>query len=155
MENEPVATLTAGDIAEIIQRPGEELTTAVDRVRNWAKEGLLKPVGDAHPGTGRKKQYPEKAAVRAMILQAISDATGGRAVYLAQMIESVEARLRECRGQRDMIFAIHRKAGGGGKFVLATWKAKDLGNGILESTADIHIVLNPNRILDQMDKAGA
>ena len=54
-----------------------------------------------------------------------------------------------------MIFAIHRKAGGGGKFELSTWKAKDFADGILKSTADIHIVLNPNRILDQMDKAGA
>ena len=38
-----MATLTAGDIAQMIQRPGEELRTAVDRVRNWTKEGLLKP----------------------------------------------------------------------------------------------------------------
>jgi hypothetical protein len=54
-----------------------------------------------------------------------------------------------------VIFAMHRKAGGAGKFQLSTWKAKDLGQGILESTADIHIVLNPNRIFDQMDKAEA
>jgi hypothetical protein len=150
-----MATLTASDIAQRIQRPGEELRTAVDRVRNWSKEGLLKPVGDIHPGTGRKKQYSEKAAIRAMILQAISDATGGRAVYLAHMLEYVEAELRKYRGQKDVIFAMHRKAGGGGKFQLSTWKAKDLGQGILESTADIHIVLNPNRIFDQMDKAEA
>ena len=149
-----MTTLTVRDIAQRVQLPGEELRTAVDRVRNWTKEGLIKPVGDIHPGTGRKKRYPEKAAIRAMILQAIADATGGRAVYLASMIESVEARLRACRGQRDMIFAIHRKAGGGGKFGLSTWKAKDFAKGILESTADIHIVLNPNRILDQMDEAG-
>jgi hypothetical protein len=150
-----MATLTVRDIAQRVQRPGEELRTAVDRVRNWTKEGLLKPVGDIHPGTGRKKQYSEKAAIRALILQAISDATGGRAVYLAHMIEFVEEQLRKHRGQRDMILALSRKAGGGGEFVLSTWKAKDFGKGILASPADIHIVLNPNRILDQMEKAGA
>jgi hypothetical protein len=153
-ENEPMTTLTVSDIAQRVQRPGEELRTAVDRVRNWTKEGLLKPIGDIHPGTGRKKQYSEKAAVRAMILQAISDATGGRAVYLAHMLEFVETELRRHRGQRDTIFAMSRKAGGGGKFHLSTWNAKKFGQGILESQADIHIVLNPNRILDQMDKAG-
>jgi hypothetical protein len=126
----------------------------VDRVRNWTKEGLLKPVGDIHPGTGRKKQYSEKAAIRALILQTISDATGGRSVFLAEMIKEVDARLRKYQGQRDLLFAIHRKAGGGGKFVLAHWQADKLGPGILESTADIHIVLNPNRIFDAMEKAG-
>jgi hypothetical protein len=149
-----MTTLTVRDIAQRVQRPGEELRTAVDRVRNWTKEGLLRPVGDIHPGTGRKKQYSEKAAIRAMILQAISDATGGRAVYLAHMLDYVEAELRKYRGQ-EVIFTLSRKAGGGGKFQIAHWEAKDLGPGILESTADFHIILNPNRIFDQMDKAGA
>jgi hypothetical protein len=154
VENEAMTTLTVSDIAQRVQKPGEKLRIAADRVRNWTKEGLLKPIGDIHPGTGRKKQYSEKAAIRAMILQAISDATGGRAVYLAHMIEHVEAHLRKHQGQREIIFAISRKAGGGGKFVLSSWLAKDFGQGILESTADIHIVLNPNRIFDAMDKAG-
>jgi hypothetical protein len=146
--------LTVGDIAQKVQRPGEELQTAVDRVRNWTKEGLLKPVGDIHPGTGRKKQYSEKAAIRAMILQAISDATGGRAVYLAHMLEYVEAELRKFRGQRDIIFVMSRKAGGGDRFLLSSYEATKLGEAILKSKADIHIVLNPNRIFDELDKTG-
>jgi hypothetical protein len=149
-----MTTLTVRDIAQRIQKPGEELRTAVDRVRNWTKEGLLKPVGDTHPGTGRKKQYSEKAAIRALILQAISDATGGRSIYLAHMIEEVDAQLRKFRGRRDLLFAISRKASGGGEFVLWHWTANTFGKGILKSPADIHIVLNPNRIFDAMDKAG-
>src|SRR5262245_37099558 len=83
-------TLTANDIAKRIQRPGESLRSAVDRLRNWTKEGIIKPVGDAHPGTGRKKQYAENAAVTAGILQALSDATGGTAVYLSFVAEEIE-----------------------------------------------------------------
>jgi hypothetical protein len=154
VEYEAMATLTVSEIAERVQKPGEELRTAVDRVRNWTKEGLLKPVGDIHPGTGRKKQYSEKAAIRALILQAISDATGGRSVYLAHMIEEVEARLRKYRKRKDLLFAISRKADSGGEFVLWHWPADEFGQGILKSPADIHIVLNPNRIFEAMEKAG-
>jgi hypothetical protein len=149
---EGMASLTASDIARRIQRPGEDLQVAIDRLRHWTKAGLIKPVGDAHPGTGRPKQYSKKAAVRAMIVQALSDATGGQAVYLEFLIDHVEAELRKSKGKRDRIFAISRK-GGSGKFDLTTWLAKDFGEAILKSVADVHIVLNPNRILDQFDEA--
>jgi len=148
-----MTTLTVRDIAQRVQKPGEELRTAVDRVRNWTKEGLLKPVGDIHPGTGRKKQYSEKTAIRALILQAVSDATGGRAIWLAHMIERVEAKLHKYRKRKDLLFAISRKAGGS-EFLVWHSTADEFGQGILKLPADIHIVLNPNRIFDVMDKAG-
>jgi hypothetical protein len=147
-----MATLTASDIAKRIQRPGEELQVAVDRLRHWTKEGLIKPIGDAHPGTGRPKQYSGKAAVRAMIVQALSDATGGQAVYLGYLIDNVEAHLRKSKGKRDTIFAISRK-GGSGEFGITTWSAKDFSEYILTSKADVHIVLNPNKLFDLMDEA--
>jgi hypothetical protein len=147
-----MATLTASDIARRIQRPGEDLRVAIDRLRHWTKAGLLKPIGDAHPGTGRPKQYSKQAAVRATIVQALSDATGGQAVYLEYLIDKVEAELRKSKGKRDRIFAISRK-GGTGKFDITTWLAKDFAEAILTSVADVHIVLNPNRILDQLDEA--
>jgi hypothetical protein len=147
-----VATLTARDIARRIQRPGEKLQAAVDRVRNWTKEGIIGPIGDAHPGTGRKKKYSEAAARRAGILQALSDATGGAAVFLAHMIDDVERELQKSYGVKDRLFAISRKFGGGGKFEMSTWETKKFGQGILESTADIHIVLNPNRILGRIEQ---
>jgi hypothetical protein len=146
-----MANLTASDIARHIQRPGEDLQVAVDRLRHWTKGGLIKPIGDAHPGTGRPKQYSKKAAVRAMIVQALSDATGGQAVYMGHLIDHVEAELRKSKGKRDRVFAISRK-GGSGKFDLTTWLAKDFGEGILDSKADVHIVLNPNKLLDLMDE---
>jgi hypothetical protein len=87
-----------------------------------------------------------------MIVQALSDATGGQAVYLEYLIDDVEAELRKSKGKRDRVFAISRK-GGSGDFDITTWSAKDFGDAILTSKADVHIVLNPNKLLDLMDEA--
>jgi hypothetical protein len=146
-----VATLTASDIARRIQAPGEELKVAVDRVRNWTKEGIIKPIGDAHPGTGRKKKYSEEAARRAGILQVLSDFTHGDAVYLVHMIDRVEDELRKSRG-KSQLFVLTRKLGGGGRFEISTWSAGKLGRGILDAKAEIHIVLNPDLILERIEQ---
>jgi hypothetical protein len=141
-------TFTASDIAKRIQRPGEKLQAAVDRLRNWAKEGLIKPVGSLHPGTGRKKQYPESAATRAMILQALADATGGPAVFLSGIIDQVEEKFAEARRTPGSVFMISRRRETE-QFAVHVYMAKDLGKVVLTSSSGVaHIVLNPARFLE-------
>jgi DNA-binding transcriptional MerR regulator len=58
---------TAKEIAERIAGDGE-LQPAVERVHHWTREGLLEPIGDRNPGTGRRRLYSEDAVVAAMVL---------------------------------------------------------------------------------------
>ena len=67
-----MTSITVGDIARRIREPGEELSAVIDRLRNWTKEGLIKPVGDRSPGTGRKRLYPERAIIDAAILSRLA-----------------------------------------------------------------------------------
>jgi hypothetical protein len=148
-----VATLTARDIAQRIQRPGEQLRAATDRLRNWTKEGLIKPVGDLHPGTGRKKRYAQSAVRRAMLLQIFSDATGGAAVFLAGMVDNVEPMLEEAI-EKNAIFVIARRFDNPDQFEVTTWLRKDLGKALSNSKADVHIVFDPRRILEEEPNHG-
>lgn len=78
-------TFTVGEIAERIREPDEALVTVVDRLRNFTKEGLLKPIGSRNPGTGRKRRYPETALIDAAILSKLSvffDVPAARVLHL-------------------------------------------------------------------------
>ena len=84
-----MAFLTAGDIAKHIQRHGEPLMAAVDRLRNWTKSGIIKPNGPIHPGTGRKKRYSSVELAQAILLQTLVDALGSSAASLQPLIRQI------------------------------------------------------------------
>lgn len=65
-------SVTVGEIAKKIQEPDEPLTSVINRLRSWTKEGVLKPLGDEAPGTGQKLRYPERAIVDAAILSRLA-----------------------------------------------------------------------------------
>jgi DNA-binding transcriptional MerR regulator len=92
-----MATLTVRELAEKIQRPGEDLTVAVDRLRNWTKEGLIRPTGARHPGTGRKRQYPSSAIIDAQLLQWLTETIGMPAVKAAPMLRDAKERIAEAQ----------------------------------------------------------
>lgn len=98
-------TVTAKDIAERIKRRGEPLQAAVDRLRNWTKEGLIKPTGEKNPGKGRSRRYSKRAVFEAVLLQVLIDCTGKTAVaaaadFLPPIKEAVtsEAWAAKCGG---------------------------------------------------------
>lgn len=74
-------SLTVGEIAERIREPDEDLAAVIDRLRNWTKEGLLKPIRKK-TGIGRKRRYQEEAIVTAAILSRLSRYYGNRATEL-------------------------------------------------------------------------
>lgn len=88
-----VQTVSAKDIAQRVRSPHESLQTAIDRVRNWAKEGLIKPAGVAHPGKGRARQYDNWAIIDAALLQVLTECTGMPAVKVEPMLESARDQL--------------------------------------------------------------
>jgi hypothetical protein len=75
--------LTNADIASRIRRPWEDMTTTVDRIKNWTKDGALAFRGKKHPGTGSHRRYAPEAILDAAILMALTDA-GLAAVRVGQ-----------------------------------------------------------------------
>jgi hypothetical protein len=144
-----MASLTASDVAQRIKRPGEELTVAINRLRNWTKEGLIKPAGDAHPGTGRKKRYTESAVQDAVVLQVLADATGGGAIFLAHLVDLLKPMLQSHRSRPGVVIVISRRPGSD-KFSVTPVGLTRVSEFISQSENDVHIVLNPKRIFERL-----
>ena len=81
--------LTAGEIAQYIQRPDEPLGAAIARFRNWEKTGIIKATGDANPGTGHKKQYNVSTLLEAVLLQELSNNHPGLCVLLQDAVKQI------------------------------------------------------------------
>jgi hypothetical protein len=65
--------LTVREIAELIQRPREELMTVIDRIRGWTDVGLLRVAGTKSPGTGVKRLYEPASIIDAVVMTALTD----------------------------------------------------------------------------------
>ncbi len=66
-------TVGTVEIAEKIQRPGEDLESAINRLKSWVREGLFdKFLQDAEPGTGRARQYSREALFDAFLLEVLT-----------------------------------------------------------------------------------
>jgi hypothetical protein len=78
-------TWTAGGLAERIQRRGETINQANQRIRNWTKAGYLKPLADSvRPGIGHHRRYPLTAVCDALLLDQLTQSgmSGVRATAL-------------------------------------------------------------------------
>ena len=78
-------TWTAGELAERIQRRGESINQANQRIRNWTKAGYLKPLADSvRPGIGHHRRYPPTAIYDALLLDQLTQSgmSGVRATAL-------------------------------------------------------------------------
>jgi hypothetical protein len=64
---------TVAEIADLIRLPHVERAAIVERLRHWGKEGLLAPVGQRNPGTGRPNAYEVTAVYDAAILNTLAD----------------------------------------------------------------------------------
>jgi hypothetical protein len=102
---------TVKDIAKKIQRPSETLQAASDRLRNWTKEGLIKTVGERHPGTGRARKYPHQALVDAVLLQVLTDCTGISAVNAAPLVKEAKQFLQKVDDRKFPLLVISRSVG--------------------------------------------
>src|SRR5229473_1431622 len=67
-------SLSTGEIAERIRRPGMDTGMVIERIKHWTRLKLLQPVGGRRPGTGRHYRYDELELVPVAILSALADA---------------------------------------------------------------------------------
>src|SRR5262249_39151982 len=63
----------SGEIAERIARSLDELPAIRERLRHWTREGLLIPIGDRNPGSGKHRRYEAPALLDAAILNILAD----------------------------------------------------------------------------------
>jgi hypothetical protein len=148
-----MAGITVSEIAERIRREDEDLTTVVDRLRNWTKEGLLQPLGKKNPGTGRKRRYPETAIIDALVLSFLTERTTMTAVKAASIGDFFE-KAREFwhttpRGEKDQrVFVISFSQE-------ETWAGLSTTKGLaalVESKPDeVHIVINLKPLFERLN----
>jgi hypothetical protein len=151
-----VANLTASDIAKYIQRPGEPLTAAVDRFRNWTKMGIIKPTGARHPGTGHKKQYSGAVLFQAILLQTLIDATGAPAISLKSDLATAAGLLRFSTSPKAItgeLLVLSRSLGSRER-QMGLYDPKEIPNLVREYPHDraavpdeVHVILNWKSIL--------
>lgn len=127
-----MADLTVRDIARHIQRRGESLTGAADRLRNWTDMGIVKAAGSKRPGTGRKRRYTGGALVEAVLLQALADGLGAPAISLRAIVQKIPAS----KIAANMILHGNLPAGGDAAEIIMVARAADETSIFVIGTAD-------------------
>jgi hypothetical protein len=141
-----MTTFTAGEVAKYIQRSKEPLAVAIARFRNWEKMGIIKPTGDRHPGTGRKKKYSHEALLRAVILQMLTDGLGASAVSIAPSLGRLAQEFRGvAEGDTYLIVLSH----GVGESVNVVPEDR-LQSHISKSDQVVHTIINVRRMRDRI-----
>jgi DNA-binding transcriptional MerR regulator len=109
-------------VSEIAERTGHGASKTsnksfIERLHYWTRERLLLPLGKRHPGTGRRRLYPDTAVQEALILNAMMEAgvsvEAQRAVMkkLYEMLRQTPdfwPRLKEQQLDRLLVIETHR-----------------------------------------------
>ena len=143
---------TVGELAELIKTPDEKLAVAINRLRNWTREGLLKTSGDKNPGTGSRRLYRETALADAVALQALTDTVGLPAVEAAKLIRKDLEKVRTYfldPNHIEHVLVFGKSADGWSAGAL---KLKDLPSHINRMKLDTYIVVDMNRIIDRIGR---
>jgi hypothetical protein len=154
---ETMQTLTVSEIAERIRRPHEDMRIAGDRIRNWTREGLLEPVGEKNPGTGKVRRYPDSALIDAALLQVITDCTGVAAVAAGGILNEARAIFARMKRSDDLKSAalVISKSVGETKWTMSHVKAEKIAQFLAQDGHDTHTVIQMNRLLQHIKSSEA
>lgn len=61
------------ELVDEVVRSGADKSLIVSRLRHWVREGLIEPVGEPHPGSGRHRYFEDTALEIALVLNALAD----------------------------------------------------------------------------------
>jgi hypothetical protein len=109
-----MTAITVRALAERIREPGDNITSVVDRIRNWTDEGLLTLVGGDSPGTGRRRIYAQNAVCEVVLLSILADARGRAGVTG----EGFQTLFRAARSKMKKDLETAAKAGPGERFLV-------------------------------------
>jgi hypothetical protein len=59
-------------VDEVVKR-GVDKELIISRLRHWVREGLIVPVGEHHPGSGRRRYFEDTALGIALALNDLAD----------------------------------------------------------------------------------
>lgn len=140
-------TFSVKDIAQRVCGPNESLQTAIDRIRNWTKEGLVKPVGEAHPGKGRARQYDQWGMIDAALLQVLTECTGMPAVKVQPMLEAAREHLIKNwpRAKRTLLVIGKSR---NGDFTISGGSIEKLPAYLNANPNDIYTLIDLKRLVD-------
>jgi hypothetical protein len=143
-----MGTFTAKQVAEKILRPGEELASAINRLKNWAYEGLLYQGKNAlddgtkldRPGTGRARKYSIETLVDAFLLDTLIQCTGATATSLAPHLKFLRYHFISPRPETE--FVVLSRSAGRTETNYNGIGATFLASTIEASSNEISVVLN-------------
>jgi hypothetical protein len=145
-------TFTISEIADRIRRPDEEIGAVIDRLKNWVKEGLLKPVGERHPGTGRHRRFPESALIDAAILHVMTDQIGMQAVQAGALrklfIDTRKAFSRKPDAER---FVTIGRSPDNRAAEIGLSHAEGLAGLLAGSPHESHVVINLQKLFKRLE----
>jgi hypothetical protein len=148
-----MANVPVRDIAAKIKLPEETMQAAINRARNWTKEGLLPTVGEKHPGIGRERLYPKHAVRDAVILQTLVSAVGmsgvGAAPVLKAMLKDAKDLLAE-QPREDTVLIASREIGKK-EWLAGTVQLSKVQRWIATRPEYVHVVLNAATIYAQTE----
>ena len=99
----PAPTVTAAELVALLNRIAIDPTKTGERLKHWARVGLLEPSGEQFPGTGRHRRYDLDAVTTAAVLTAFADmrvtVVGMEGSLSRAMAQAYAVRRRWRRGQ--------------------------------------------------------
>jgi hypothetical protein len=147
-------TFTVAEIAERIARKGEKLELVADRIRNWTKDGLLEPIGEKNPGTGRSRLYPEKALIEATVLLELMDCLGVQPIkarLYAGWFKAAKAAIERHAQQKE--FLVFSRGPDGAAITLVDTKTlKELPAVLQRSKFASHIIIDLGALYARLDE---
>jgi hypothetical protein len=145
-------TLTVAEIAEKIRRPHEDMRAAGDRIRNWTREGLLSPVGEKHPGTGKVRRYPQSVLMDAAFLQVMTDCTGVAAVAAGDLLSEARAIFGRATkaGNLENSMIVISKSVGESKWTMSHVLTTKLPDYFSTDGHDTHTLISLKKLLDHV-----
>jgi hypothetical protein len=148
----PMPTLTVSEIAERIRRPHEDMRAAGDRIRNWTREGLLNPVGEKHPGTGKVRRYPQSALLEAAFLQVITDCTGVAAVAAGELLGHAKKIFGRATkdGTLQESMLIISKSVGDSRWTMRHELSADVPIFLASDPHDTHTIIGLKKLVDHI-----
>jgi hypothetical protein len=149
----PTVTLTVREIAQKIRLPGEDLTTAINRARNWTREGLLPTVGERHPGIGRERLYPRRALLDAVLLQWLTTALGMTAVGASSVLKEILKDTKDLlatQPREDTVLVASRKFGEKEWIVGPIWESR-IQKWLATHREYAHAILHAKTLYEQVE----
>jgi hypothetical protein len=123
----PAPTVTAAELVERLNRIAIDPAKTGERLKHWARVGLLEPTGEQFPGTGRHRRYDFDSVTAAAVLTALAD--------MRVTVVGMEGLLSKAMGQAQ---AAHRRWRLGQEVYFIIPAGRRRGGRLLQGSAFVH-----------------